>query len=114
MQNSCAVLPAYWGRAFLWGVVFLMVFAGCSSDQSADGERPGAGPALPADPSELAHWSQVPAQDPPLNLILISIDTTRRDRLSCYGFEKETTPNHTTRKICLYMYMYIYIYIYEN
>lgn len=93
MQNSCAVLPAYWGRAFLWGVVFLMVFAGCSSDQSADGERPGAGPALPADPSELAHWSQVPAQDPPLNLILISIDTTRRDRLSCYGFEKETTPN---------------------
>jgi arylsulfatase A-like enzyme len=27
------------------------------------------------------------------NLILITIDTCRADRLSCYGYERETTPN---------------------
>ena len=27
------------------------------------------------------------------NVLLISIDTCRRDRLGCYGFERTTTPN---------------------
>jgi len=38
-------------------------------------------------------WSDVPAGDTPYNLLLISLDTTRRDHLSCYGFAKPTTPN---------------------
>lgn len=30
---------------------------------------------------------------PPETIILISLDTTRADHLSCYGYEQETTPN---------------------
>jgi len=30
---------------------------------------------------------------PPETIILISLDTTRADRMSCYGYEHETTPN---------------------
>jgi arylsulfatase A-like enzyme len=36
---------------------------------------------------ELAAWSRPPA------LVLITLDTTRVDHLSCYGYERETTPN---------------------
>ena len=31
--------------------------------------------------------------DPPPNVLLVSIDTVRRDHLSCYGYERETSPN---------------------
>ncbi len=30
---------------------------------------------------------------PPVNVILIIIDTLRKDHVSCYGYERETTPN---------------------
>ena len=30
---------------------------------------------------------------PPPNVLLVSIDTVRRDHLSCYGYERETSPN---------------------
>ena len=33
------------------------------------------------------------AREPNLNLIVITIDTLRADRLSCYGYNKPTTPN---------------------
>lgn len=36
---------------------------------------------------ELAVWSQSPA------LVVVTMDTTRVDHLSCYGYERETTPN---------------------
>ena len=29
---------------------------------------------------------------PPLNLILISVDTLRADRLGCYGYARDTSP----------------------
>jgi len=29
----------------------------------------------------------------PVNVLLVSMDTTRKDHLSCYGYERETTPN---------------------
>ena len=32
-------------------------------------------------------------QPPPPNVLLISLDTTRRDHLSCYGYSRSTTPN---------------------
>jgi arylsulfatase A-like enzyme len=31
--------------------------------------------------------------DRPFDVLLISLDTTRRDHLSCYGYARETTPN---------------------
>ena len=32
---------------------------------------------------------------PPKNLVFISFDTTRKDHLSTYGYERETTPRLT-------------------
>ncbi len=44
-------------------------------------------------PGRAVDWAPVTTGSPPLNLILLSLDTTRRDHLSCYGFSKPTTPN---------------------
>lgn len=38
-------------------------------------------------------WMAVTPGATPYNLILLSLDTTRFDRLSCYGFNKTTSPN---------------------
>jgi len=38
-------------------------------------------------------WPALPAATRPLNLLLITIDTTRQSRLSCYGYASETTPH---------------------
>lgn len=37
--------------------------------------------------------ADVDPTDPPLNVVLISIDTLRADHLGCYGYERATTPN---------------------
>ncbi|MBI3119326.1 MAG: sulfatase [Candidatus Hydrogenedentes bacterium] len=34
-----------------------------------------------------------PEHAPAINVVLISLDTLRADRLSCYGYSRETTPN---------------------
>ena len=39
-------------------------------------------------------WLLWPSQVEIRNVLLISLDTTRADRLSCYGFDKPTTPRH--------------------
>ena len=54
-----------------------------------------AGLALDAARSPVT-GSSVPllaGNDPPPNVLLVSIDTLRRDHLSCYGYERETSPN---------------------
>jgi arylsulfatase A-like enzyme/Flp pilus assembly protein TadD len=38
-------------------------------------------------------WTAVARSASPWNILLISLDTTRRDRLSCYGFTRPTSPN---------------------
>jgi len=43
-----------------------------------------------------ASCSESPTQSGPRgrpNVLLVTLDTTRADRLSCYGYEKKTTPN---------------------
>lgn len=37
-------------------------------------------------------WIVIP-RPPPLNLVLITIDTLRADRLGCYGYSRNTSPN---------------------
>lgn len=38
-------------------------------------------------------WARLGADDEaPINVLLISLDTTRKDRLSCYGYQRLTTP----------------------
>ena len=39
----------------------------------------------------LPSWAR--ADEPPPNVLLITIDTLRADRLGCYGYEKARTPN---------------------
>jgi arylsulfatase A-like enzyme/tetratricopeptide (TPR) repeat protein len=76
----------------------MLACAGCSSRDSSHEETKPAATASPpgtagALPAGAEAWSVVPRGTPPLNLILITLDTTRRDRLSCYGYPKKTTPN---------------------
>ncbi len=59
--------------------------SGCSSDRGGRETSASSGPA--------SAWTRVDAQSPRLNLVLLTLDTTRRDHLSCYGFPKPTTPN---------------------
>ncbi len=51
------------------------------------------GVAHAASDSGSSAWMDVAPGIPPYNLILLSLDTTRSDRLSCYGFAKATTPS---------------------
>jgi len=46
---------------------------------------------VPAGPSALADASDGPG-DAPWNIVVIVMDTARQDRLSCYGYERETSP----------------------
>jgi arylsulfatase A-like enzyme len=39
-----------------------------------------------------AHYPLEREGDPPPNLILVSLDTLRADRIGCYGYERATTP----------------------
>lgn len=70
-QRGCRGRPAAaWGGGVLLGAALLV--AGC-------GERDSG--------SAAAVWK------PPGHVILISLDTLRADRLGCYGYERDTSPN---------------------
>jgi len=61
----------------LLGVLATPAGSGCASPESSGSDSKTATPAGGAT----------------YNLILITLDTTRRDRLSCYGYARPTTPN---------------------
>ncbi len=70
------------------GLVGLAAAGGCSrSSREA--------PIAPDEtkPGHHGSWLSVPPASPPLNLIIFTLDTTRRNHLSCYGYGKGTTPN---------------------
>ena len=79
------------------GLVAALVVPGCASKDSSPTPEASGETAPDAGASGIsagdAAWSAVTAGSPPFNVILITMDTTRRDRLSCYGFSEETTPN---------------------
>ncbi len=54
--------------------------------------RAGAGELGVVPPSEQSEETLARLADRP-NVILVIVDTMRADRLSCYGYEKETSPN---------------------
>jgi len=64
--------------------LIVMAVGGCSSDPT--GGLPEPGP-VPAPSIELGDSSR------PWNLLLITLDTTRRDRLGCYGYDLPVTPH---------------------
>ena len=81
-------------------LVALLLGSGCSGPDAesttGDSDRTSAQPQAAgpvAAQADQSVWSDVPPGDPPYNLLLISLDTTRRDHLSCYGFDRPTTPN---------------------
>jgi arylsulfatase A-like enzyme/Tfp pilus assembly protein PilF len=65
------------------GVVTLAL-AGCSRDPLSDLPTPGP-IATP--------WLEADSPGGPYNLLLVTLDTTRRDRLGCCGDEQALTPN---------------------
>jgi len=73
----------------------LLAFCGCAGDDSGSaskGDRSRGGASPTASGAASAGWTAVEPGAPPFNLVLLSLDTTRQDRLSCYGFAKKTTP----------------------
>ncbi len=78
--------------------VFLMTCAvfgsGCSSDSDRSAPRQILSLTSFKDTdARSAAWSHSTAPDTPLNLILLSLDTTRSDRFSCYGHPGNSTPH---------------------
>jgi hypothetical protein len=47
---------------------------------------------LPRNSQEVAAVPPTPITDPPTSILLITLDTTRADHLSCYGYPRGTTP----------------------
>jgi len=60
-----------------------LVASGCRREEAALGDAPGAS----------AGGAAVAEQEQRLNVLMIVVDTLRRDHLSCYGYERETSPN---------------------
>ncbi len=75
-----------------------MAIAASPSAGSIFSWPPKAGKSpVPAAPNAAAStpqaWLEITPSAPPYNLLLLSLDTTRFDYLSCYGFSQSTSPN---------------------
>jgi arylsulfatase A-like enzyme len=64
--------------------VALVGGSGCGRDPAAGIPAPGPG---------LRPWLEAGDAGGPWNVLLITLDTTRQDRLGCYGCERPLTPN---------------------
>ena len=94
VPGAQAVLP--W--PLLW-LVASLILAALLSPLACGGD----GPSEEVDPTEplisqwvpghYGEWLAVDSTDQPLNLLLITMDTTRRDHVSAYGFPRPTTPH---------------------
>lgn len=71
-------------RRILLLVAAASLLAGC-------GDHPDR--AIPDPGPQPAQWTAVPEPETPWNLVVITLDTTRRDRLGCYGHSGGLTPN---------------------
>ena len=76
--------PRQWRLALSLAALALAQLTGCAGDSIE--EIPLPGPAAEA-------WLELPESGRPWNLLVITLDTTRRDRLGCYGHEGGLTPN---------------------
>ncbi|MHC4941383.1 MAG: sulfatase [Planctomycetota bacterium] len=56
-------------------------------------DRPHKRPPFVFCGSPALYFEEPESRDPRLNLILISLDTLRRDHLGCYGYERPVSPN---------------------
>lgn len=72
-----------------WGALVASGLLACEGDSS------GGAPQDMASwkPGALGAWADVAAPAKPLNLILLTLDTTRADRLHCYGGPDQGSPN---------------------
>lgn len=69
---------------FVVGALIVDLGGGCASDPVAEIPDPGT----VANP-----WLELATQSGPWNVLLLTLDTTRADRLGCYGCEKPLTPH---------------------
>ena len=75
---------------FAFAAGILAILYGCQG-----GSSPRDLPVITSQDAKVGRyglWPQIPPQNPALNVILITLDTTRQDHLSCYGFAKKTSP----------------------
>ncbi len=67
------------------GAVLVTGLAGCGSDPLAGIPEPGEAAPGPT-------WHPVRQPAPMPSVLLVTLDTTRRDRVGCYGYDPPTTP----------------------
>lgn len=70
-------------RLALIGAVLLLGIVGCARDPLGE---------LPEPAAIESPWLETARPEAPWNLILVTLDTTRRDRLGCYGSDLGLTP----------------------
>ena len=73
--------------------LFLLPFLAACAGLDAPSPESSFPPVREWAPGQHGAWQEPSPQSPRLNLLLISLDTTRQDFLSCYGFEQPLTPN---------------------
>jgi arylsulfatase A-like enzyme len=85
------------GRVRLWvgtcAAALLFGLASCGGDEPPAGV---AGPAAPAGPATSRNQALPPAGPPAAlvrNVLIVSVDTLRADRLGPYGYQRPTSPN---------------------
>jgi len=71
-------MPGTFLRIIAAPALLLVLLAGCAEE-------------IP--PVDSPQWVEAAAGGGPWNVLLVTLDTTRSDRLGCYGYDKPTTPN---------------------
>ncbi len=75
------------------GILFLILFAGCSSDSDDSNPPPVAETETVSIAQEPAAEDLAPKPAPHTNLLIIVLDAFRADMSSLYGYPKPTTPH---------------------
>jgi choline-sulfatase len=73
-------------------ILLLLPWIGACGQKKPAGEGNPRAVSPPASGTD-GSWSAISSPERPFNLLLITLDTTRRDHLSCYGAPAGTTPN---------------------
>ncbi|MFQ5768420.1 MAG: hypothetical protein ACE5ID_10630, partial [Acidobacteriota bacterium] len=84
-----------WGSCSLAGFLGLLLSLAVSGQAPAEAAPPPWGTALPpaVGPGEGSNPAAADGGRPPIeNIVLVTLDTTRADHLSCYGYPLLTTP----------------------
>ncbi|MEM7247225.1 MAG: sulfatase [Acidobacteriota bacterium] len=81
-------------RPLTWLMIATALLLGCRRSSDTPSETPSEVPATTATlPSEPEPEPEPAVTFPKANVLIAVLDTTRADRLSCYGYERKTSPH---------------------